>query len=322
MSTDPTPRPIHAFDVYGDGTATTAPDLALVPAKGAAYRWLHFDLADPALQGWADAHLPRLAARSLLAAKTRPRVDSLDDGLIVTLRGINLNSGAEPVDMVSLRVWITPQLVVSVRRFRIFAMDDLRDDIAKGDAPPDTAHLLARISENLVERIEAVSVDLEDRADQMEEQVYENDAQDLPDLAPLHRTVIKLRRHIGPLGDALVELARIHTPLIPTTLRHRLRDNANRVTRSVEEVTEVRDRLHTLTTHLDLANGARLGRNSYVLSIIAAIFVPLGFLTGLFGVNLAGIPGATFPYAFAILCGAMALIGVAGYLTLRWLKWL
>ena len=320
MSTESGPQAIHAFDIRSDGTATRAPDLALTPDGDAAYRWLHFDLADPALDVWAE-QLPPLAARTLLAAKTRPRVTAHEDGLIVTLRGINLNAGAEVEDMVSLRLWVTPGLVVSVRRMRVFAMDDLRHDIIRGDAPPTPGRLLARVCENLVERIETVSVDLEDRADDLEELIYDEGGLDAPDLAHMHRMAIRLRRHIGPLSDALGELARIETPLLPHKMRDRLRENANRVIRSVEEVSEVRDRLQTLTTHLNLANDTRLGRNSYLLSVVAAIFLPLGFLTGLFGVNLAGMPGTDQPHAFALLCGGMGVLGVAVYLVLRWIKW-
>ena len=140
-------------------------------------------------------------------------------------------------------------------------------------------------------------------------------------LAPLRRSVIKLRRHIGPMSDALKSLATIETVLIPKKLRHRLRDTANRATRSVEEVHEVSDRLMALGQHIDLNNDTRLARNSYVLSVVAAIFLPLGFLTGLFGVNVGGMPGVDSELGFLVLCLAMAAVGGLGYLILRWIKW-
>ncbi|MFQ1700908.1 CorA family divalent cation transporter [Loktanella agnita] len=320
MSIDASPQAIHAFDIHSDGSAHIATDVAPHPAPGAAYRWLHFDLSDPFLTDWAT-QLPLAAARSLLAAKTRPRVATHDSALIVTLRGINRNAGAEAEDMVSLRLWVTSELVVSVRRVRVFAMDDLRSDIDRGHAPPTAGRLLARVCENVAGHIEAVSVDLEERADDLEEMIYDDGRLDAPELAPMHRMAIRLRRHIGPLSDALLDLTEIETPLLPQALRDRLRDNANRVRRSVEEVTEVRDRLQTLTTHLNLSNDARLGRNSYLLSVVAAIFLPLGFLTGLFGVNLAGMPGTEAPYAFALLCAGVAVLGVAVFVVLRWIKW-
>jgi len=65
-----------------------------------------------------------------------------------------------------------------------------------------------------------------------------------------------------------------------------------------------------------------MGRNSYVLSVIAGIFLPLGVITGLFGVNLAGMPGAEQPWAFAALTIAMVVIVLVGWVVLRWKRWL
>ena len=123
---DQTVRPIAAFDIGPDGTATAlAPsDLVPVPAKGQGYRWLHFDLADPGLGRWTATHLPPVAAAALRQPETRPRCDQHDGGLILNLRGINLNAGADSDDMVSLRMWVTDRLVVSARVRRVFAADE------------------------------------------------------------------------------------------------------------------------------------------------------------------------------------------------------
>ena len=52
----------------------------------------------------------------------------------------------------------------------------------------------------------------------------------------------------------------------------------------------------------------RLNKNMYALSVVAAIFLPLGFLTGLLGINIGGIPGAENPQAFVVICGMLALV--------------
>jgi zinc transporter len=291
-------------------------------AAGATYRWLHFDLNDPALEGWAHMNLPAVAARSLLAPKTRPRID-LDDagGMVVTLRGINLNAGAEQADMVSLRIWATETLLVSVRRERVFAMEDMRDQIIAGDAPPTAFRMVARITESLVERVEKVTLELEDVADLMEEEVYESGRTPLRALSPLRRKVIKLRRHIGPLSSALHDLSHQHSPLIKGGMKNRLRDTASRAARAMDELSEVQDRLSAMADHLDMTQATRLERNGYRLSIAAAIFLPLGFVTGLFGVNVGGMPGGDSPYAFAILTAAMVVIGALIWVTFRLFRW-
>ena len=315
------PTPVSVFDMFPDGATHQSTDTTARPAEGALFRWLHFDLNTPGLADWCRENLPPLAFRTLLAQRTRPRVDVHDDGILLTLRGINLNDGQEVEDMVSLRLWATKDLVITVRKQRIFALDDIKTQISTGDAPDTPARLIARMTERLVDRIETVSLDLEDRAEDMETSVYDNFGPPPKDLSPLRRSVITLRRHVGPLSEALVELARIDSPLIAKSFRNRLRHTANRAKRSVDEVHEVADRLTALADHIELQQDGRLARNSYVLSVIAAIFLPLGFLTGLFGVNVAGMPGTTEPNAFLILCASMVGIGLFLYIILRLIKW-
>ena len=66
---------------------------------------------------------------------------------------------------------------------------------------------------------------------------------------------------------------------------------------------------------------SRLNKNTYILSVIASIFLPLGFLTGLLGINIEGIPGATNQSAFYIFCGIITLITAIQVIIFKKLKW-
>lgn len=239
----------------------------------------------------------------------------------MTLRGINLNAGDEPADMVSLRIWMTPQLMLTVRRQRNFLMEDLQTQIDEHDAPPTPSRMLARIIEKNLTRLEDSALELEDIADRMEEEIYEQGRHSSQELAPLRRTVIKLRRHVGPMLDALEGLTLTQTALIPPLMALRFRDSVSRAARALDELTEVRDRLTALSDHLDMMQSVRLGRNGYLLSVAATIFLPLGFFTGLFGVNLGGMPGLEWEWGFYALCAAMAVLSVLLILLLRWIRW-
>jgi zinc transporter len=92
--------------------------------------------------------------------------------------------------------------------------------------------------------------------------------------------------------------------------------------RIVEELDASYDRLGVLQDHLDGQIAERQNAASYVLSVVAAIFLPLGFLTGLFGVNVGGMPGMNSSIAFAILCISMVAIGALLWYLFRRIKWL
>jgi zinc transporter len=260
-----------------------------------------------------------------MQAETRPHFETIGEGFLVTLRGINLNPGEESEDMVALRLWIGPGLVVSTRMRRIFAFDDLVRAMADGQAPTTPAAFVARLIDALTLRIEATTSEREDRTDEIEEVLLD----DHPDaigkgemeIARLARSVIKLRRHIAPQREALSRLAAAEGELFGSAEGYDISNAANRTTQAVEELDTIRDRLASLRAHTDSLQAARLGRNGFVLSVVAAVFLPLGFLTGLFGVNVAGMPGTDWPWAFAALSGAMAVMGLGLWLVFRWMKW-
>ena len=67
---------------------------------------------------------------------------------------------------------------------------------------------------------------------------------------------------------------------------------------------------------------ARANRTVSLLSVAAAIFLPLSFVTGLWGVNVGGIPLLDEPYGFWMLLGALGAMLVAQLIVFKWLKWL
>ena len=104
-------------------------------------------------------------------------------------------------------------------------------------------------------------------------------------------------------------------------LRH-LAEELDALERVVEDADAMRDRMALVRDELASQLSDRLNRNMYLLSILSALFLPLGFLTGLFGINVAGLPGAGDPKAFWMFCGVLA--GVAGLqlFVLRRLRWI
>lgn len=306
--------PVCAFDITPQGaTPVTDPWPAMRGAAG--FRWLHLDLTASHTRDWIQENVPEIAAAALVQAETRPRFEVEETGIILNLRGVNMNPGQDADDMVSLRIWVTDGTVISARIRKIFAIDDLRAQIEAGQPPRSQGGLLVRVAKGLVDRIETVSLALEARVDALEDAVAP------ADVAPLRRSVIKLRRYVGPQREALEDFAAAESGVLDAIQTARMREVANRAARIVEELDAARDRLVAVQDHMDAKAQARLTHNNYLLAIVAAIFLPLGFVTGLFGVNVGGIPGADAPWAFALLCLGLLALGAGLALALKIWRW-
>ena len=206
------PKPVCAFDISSDGAPL---ECAIDAPLTDGWRWLHFEMSDPDLPAWLQDRVPSAVATALLSSETRPRFDLMDysdegrtrRGALMNLRGVNLNEGSDPEDMVALRIWATPRLVVTMRRRRIMAVDAIRRQMEAGSAPATPSAFLAALTEGLTRRIEEVSLHLEDRVDDIEEAMIDGEDVAVEEVLELRQTLIKLRRFVGPQREALMRFA-------------------------------------------------------------------------------------------------------------------
>ncbi|MEM8655038.1 MAG: zinc transporter ZntB [Pseudomonadota bacterium] len=307
-----------SFDITPSGTAPTTG--AALPEAG--YRWAHFDLTDADLPAFLDAHVPDIPGAALTAPETRPRADRYGDGLILNLRGVNLNADGPADQMVAVRLWVTHHLVVSVRVRKVFALDAMRTEAEAGTAPATSLQFVSSLATRLMGRVQDTVFDLSGRVDAMEDSVEDNDAPLPPELAEERRMAIRMRRYLAPQRDALVALVGTDSPLMTQGNRDLLREQANLAKLTVEELEALIARMTAVQDHHTAQAALSQGHNGYVLSIVAAVFLPLGFVTGLFGVNVAGMPGIETPWAFAALCAALVVMTVGAIWALRRLRWI
>ena len=291
---------------------------------GDAFLWAHLDRADEGVQAWlhGESGLDPLVCEALLAEDTRPRSAVFEDGMVVILRGVNLNPGADPEDMVSIRLWIDSNRVISVRLRRLMAVETIRTQLAEGRGPRGPADFLVELCDQLVDRMGPVVDEFEDEAGDLEESVVSASSYDLRSrLGALRRSVIALRRYIAPLRDAMTRLWMEKVPWLDEIHRMRLREISDRITRHVEDLDSVRDRAAVTQDELSSHLEQQMNRNMYVLSIVAGIFLPLGLFTGLLGINVGGMPGADTSWAFWAVTAGLVVFGVAEVVILRRFKW-
>jgi zinc transporter len=296
---------------------------ARLPSSG--FLWLHLDYESAVVQRWLSesSGIDLLIREALTAEDPRPRSLVHGEGLLVILRGVNLNPGADPEDMVSIRMWIEPTRVVTLRRRRLMAVDDIRAAIARGSGPRTVGELLVQLADSLIERMAGVVSGLDETIDSIEEAMLVAQARELrPRLSAVRRQAIALRRYLAPQRDVLGRLQSERIDLLEDVDRSRLREIGDRTIRYVEDLDADRERAAVTHEELDNRLAEQLNRRMYALSVIAGIFLPLSFLTGLLGINVAGIPGSENPQAFALVCALLvAFAGFQAWLFRR-LRWL
>jgi len=265
--------------------------------------WLHLEYSNPFAHQWVlhESGLDEVSADALLAEETRPRCTLIGDGLLLTLRGINPNPDADPEDLVAVRMWSDGKRIITTRRRRLQAASEISDDIEKGAGPCNAGEFVESLTDKMVQRMADVIDAISEEVDDLEEMVLTMESYEIrPKIAELRRNAIGLRRYLAPQREALARLFSEKLEWLSDMDRSRLRESADRTTRYIEDLDMARERAVVVQEELSSRLSEKMDRTMYVLSIVAAIFLPLGFLTGLLGVNIGGIPGTEYKGAFVV----------------------
>lgn len=320
------PRFSHALLLDGKGGARELTDEAVeqwTPADGLL--WVDLNLSSKAGGKWLTemSQINDNAIAILMAAETRPRAVSLDDGLAIIVRGINMNPGAAPYDMVAVRVWLESSRIVTTRRRKVLSIGDVRDQLLAGRGPRTSGEFLVTLSSCLAERIGAAVENVEKQVEELEEEVARGDTETArTKLGGMRRHAAAFRRHLAPQRDAIDRLAKGPGELLTQAEIFELRETGDDLTRHIEDLDLARE--NALVAQEELMNRVVQEQNArmYLLSIVAAIFLPLSFVTGLLGMNVAGLPGTENPNGFLLAALAMIALGLGLVSYFRWKRWI
>ncbi len=276
--------------------------------------WVHLNYSSPNTQEWLfkKSGLDRVVCDALVEEDSRPRCTIFEDGLLLSLRGVNMNPGAEPEDMVGIRIWFGNRCIISTRKRKLLSITDIQEAIEQGKGPEARDDFLVQIAGRLMERMRHVIDDLEDNVAEIEDQVLTEESRQLrSQLADLRRQAISLRRYLTPQREALSRLLTERILWLDENARIGLREVSDKLARYLEDLDESRDRAAVTQEELVNRLSEQMNSKMYLLSIVAAIFLPLGFLTGLLGINVGGIPGADSNLGFSVF--VLLLIGVVAF---------
>ncbi|OYX67317.1 MAG: zinc transporter ZntB [Sphingomonadales bacterium 32-64-17] len=296
-----------------------------VPQRPGEVIWLHLCRTCEGVTGYLESlDIPEPTVELLVSDRTRPRAFREGNTLVVTLRGINFNPGAEPEDMVSMQMWCDGTRLITLRKEpmqtprEVLAMID-----ARVEGPKDCGALITELTEAMISRMSHAIIDMNEHIDLLEERDIEDDDTDqvLSRISVIRRNCLGLKRHMGPQHEALETIARQAPPWFEDHDRREISESIDRLRRYLDDLDISKESAVVLQDEIRARALAGSERATYMLTIVAGIFLPLGFLTGLLGVNVGGMPGADSADAFWIvtgLCGAIVAVQLALFWKWRW----
>ena len=301
-----------AFHVSRDGKATTC-DIKDALKTRSGFVWVHLNTNNEHAQDWLTntAKLNDYLVEALTATETRPRCEEFDDGALLNLRGRSEDQLTSSDPLASVRIWAVRGRVISVTRKKLKALDTVEQAVANGKIL-DPGDLIASFASAITADLDPDVADLGDNLDECETQL------DPDKIFELRHTVTRVRaqsigyrRFLAPQRGALEKLATLPVEWLADDDRLHLAAAADRAARMAEELESIRERSALMHEALTDLRAEQIDQRGLIISIVAMIFLPLTFLTGLYGMNVRGLWLADQPWAFDAIVGICVLTAVS-----------
>lgn len=287
--------------------------------------WVHLDANNTHTKTWLEQkvnYLDHLIIDALLAEETRPRITEFENGLLVILRGSSFGQEQQN-EMVSIRMWIDTDRIISLQRRDMTAVAQLCANFEAGKKIKNSGEFLYNLLYQILSNTSSTLYAVNDKIDILEEKVTKtHHIKFREEVLQIRSQSAVFKRYLLPQKEVISKLRTSEKSWINDWAKRHFQENFDQISHMIEEVDEAINRSQILHDELANALSEKMNKSMYKLSLITVIFMPLTFITGLFGMNVGGIPGKDKPMAFYICSGAMiAVIVLFNIFSLRKKDW-
>jgi zinc transporter len=314
------PGLVWAFRIHDDGTADALPLDQPIEHRHDGWLWLHLNLADLRAVAWVRAaELPAATTELLLSRDTHQQLHTLNDAIYGVFADLVQNIEGCGEDVGHLRFFMSERLLISGRRRALSSVASARDTIASGGRRlPHVAALLELIVEHVGDAMDRLADGLASELDQIEDSLaLRTHGVERARLSRVRRTAVKLHRQLSGLRILFHRLERHGTEDVKPQLRLAAGKLAQRLDALDHEVMETRDRARLLQEEITALAAEETNRHLYVLSILTTLVLPPTLVTGVFGMNIKGLPFADIEEGFLWVSAVMVASALAVFLLLR-----
>lgn len=244
----------------------------------------------------------------------RPKVEDYDDYIFIVLKMMYYDEqkeeGAVEADQISLI--LGPNYVVSFKEKAGDVFNPLRERLRTGKGrirKMGSDYLAYSMMDAIVDNYFVVMEKLGERFEDVEDAVVANPVPEtLPTIYNLKRDMLFLRKSVWPLREAISRLQRTESPMISETTKIYLRDVYDHTIQVIENIETFRDMSASLLDTYLSSLSNRLNEVIKVLTIISTIFIPLTFMSGVYGMNFKSMPELDSPWGYPAILTLMFMV--------------
>ncbi len=272
-----------------------------------------FEIHPLVLEGVADVH-------------QRPKFQEFQKGNSVTLKAIAFDKDSQEITTEHITVYFRPGFVATFQESStdLFAAVRKRVKGASGRIRQrGSDYLCYALIDEIVDNYYVVLEEIEDVIENLEDRLLSSqDIRNKGEIHDLKKQLLVLRKSIAPLREAIGRFSKSESAFIADSTRVFVRDLYDHTIQVMDSVENYRDMLIGLQDLFLSEVSFKMNQVIQVLTIISAIFIPLTFLAGLYGMNFENIPELQYKNGYFILLGVMSLIAIVLVIFFKRKRWL
>lgn len=256
----------------------------------------------------------------------RPKFEEYDAGVFIILKALHFNKERRKITTEQVSIFFSEDVLISFQESEEDLFYDIRQRIQNDRGRirrRGTDYLAYALLDNIVDNYYIVLDEVENLVEQLEEAIILKPTTKIKqDIHSLKRELLVVRKSISPLREAVSRFTKTESPVVADNTLLFVRDLYDHTIQIMDSNETYRDMLNSLQDLYLSEISFKMNQVMQVLTIITTIFVPLGFLAGIYGMNFEYIPELQFRYGYFVLLGVMLTIVIGSLLFFRNKKWL
>lgn len=266
-----------------------------------------------------------LTLEDVLNTRQRPKTEDYDSYIYSVLKMILLDTKTKEITIDQVSIIIGPNYVLSFQEREGDVFEMVRERFknpASRLRKSGVDYLAYGLIDAVIDNYFVILEHFGDKIEYLEEGlVLHPRPETLKTIQKYKRDMITLRKSIWPLRELINGLQRVESDLIKETTRIYLRDVYDHTIQVIDTVEDFRDILSSMVDIYLSSISFRMNEVMEVLTVIATIFIPLTFISGVYGMNFEYMPELKWRWGYPTVMFGMILLAVSMFVYFKKRKW-
>lgn len=267
-----------------------------------------------------------LMLEDIVNSGQRCKLDDYKENLFIVMRMLRYDSGKSEILDEQISIVLGSSYVISFVETEEEIFEPILQRLRKDNSRTrqlGSDYLCYSLMDCIVDNYFVILEKVDSNLEKLETELIEDPhPKTLLKIQRTKRDIILLRKSIWPTREVMSQLRRLENPLIDESTRIYMQDVYDHTIQAIDTIESFRD-ISSGMLDVYLSNmSQKMNEVIKVLTVVATVFAPLTFITGLYGMNFQHMPELQSKYGYPIVLIAMIIISIIMLIFFRRKKWI